>query len=108
MFLNKLQLIRPKNFQGENGDTKKKGMNLESEGKRWIPHVWCSSHLTALGASAGNENCQIAAQFEEDMMSINADFTSSAVRIATLVDYRKMIYNTTEKYLRITPWRKCR
>ena len=71
-------------MQSENMEFEE-GLAEETENmnnKCWIPGVWCSSHLTALGSSAGNENCMIAVQFEDDMKDINADFTSSAPCIA--------------------------
>ena len=96
LFLNKLQILDPEDVEPE------------PNSKRWIPHIWCSSHVAALGSSAGNAICKLAAQFEEDMKNINADFTCSAVRIAALAGYQQMLSTTREKFLRITPWRECR
>ena len=77
-------------------------------GLQWIPHMWCSSHLTALGSSAGNLHCKLAQLFEEDMQNINADFTRSPVRTASLAGYQHMLAATEEKFLTITPWHECR
>ena len=105
LFLKKLALMQSENVEFEEGLAEEKE-NINN--KCWIPGVWCFSHLTALGSSAGNENCMIAMQFEDDMKDINADFTSSAPRIAALENYQQMLSATEAKFLRITPWHKCR
>ena len=108
LFLEKLQslLYNENENKGDVHEEKVKEMKLK--GLRWIPHMWCSSHLTALGSSAGNLHCHLAQRFEEDMKNINADFTCSAPRIASLAGYQHMLAATEEKFRTITAWHECR
>ena len=107
MFLDKLSLVRPRNNEYEVIGVDEKA-NMEFEKKIWIPHIWCTSHVTALGASAGNQVCDLAAKLEVDIREINSDFTCSAPRIAALTSYRDMLSATKAKFLTITPWHECR
>ena len=107
LFLDKLHLAGLNNFEYEHSAVDEKDA-LVLENKLWIPNVWCTSHVTALGASAGNRVCDLAAELEKNMKEINSDFTCSAPRIAALTSYQQMLAATREKFLTITPWHECR